>query len=239
MALRGGYPWLGAAARRGGAVKRQGWFRVVAAVLAIAGLAGAACGGQRRSAAPAATAAANLRTPVAAGTPATAALVSATQLAGGWSVASSAPADFGAARCDGQPLLQEAGAAVQASFSKGENGPWGVERIGRATEGGPAAFARMSSLLQGCHRLTTPAQGGGTIAWATASLPFPRLADDSLARRLTATNAPRPLAADLVLFRHGDLVALVAQLAPPPGPDTAATRSLVEQAEARLLRFVP
>src|SRR5581483_1902718 len=146
---------------------------------------------------------------------------------------------FGAARCDGQPLLQEAGAPAQASFSKGGNGPWGVERIGRAAEGGPVAFARIAALLRGCHRLTTPAQGGGTIVWTPAALPFPRLADDSLAQRLTATNAPRPLAADLVLFRHGDTVALVAQIATPPGPDSAATRTLVQQAEARLLHFLP
>lgn len=220
-------------------MKRQGWVRVAAASLALAALAGAACGsGTHRSASPSATVAASLRTPAAAGTPATAALVSATQLAGGWSAAGAPPADFGAARCDGQPLLQEVGAAAQTSFSKGEHGPWGVERIGRAAEGGPAAFARISSLLQRCRRLTTPAQGG-SIAWATAPLPFPRLADDSLARRLTATNAPHPLAADLVLFRHGDTVVLVAQIAAPPGPDTAATRSLVEQAEARLLRYLP
>jgi hypothetical protein len=221
-------------------VRRQGWFRAVAAALTIAGLAGAACQSDKHThTPPAATTALHAGAPTAAGTPAAAALVSATQLAGGWSAASSAPADFGAARCDGQPLLQEAGAAAQASFSKGANGPWGIERIGRAAEGGAAAFARINALLRGCRRLSTPAPGGGTIVWTAAPLPFPRLADDSLAQRLTATNAPRPLAADLVLFRHGDTVALVAQIAAPPGPDTATTRTLVQQAEARLLHFLP
>jgi hypothetical protein len=137
------------------------------------------------------------------------------------------------------PLVLEAGAAAQSAFSKGENGPWSVERLARASDGGPAAFARLGALLRGCHRLTTPAAGGGTITWTPTPLPFPRLADESLAQRLTEANAPRPLAADLVLFRHGDLVALVAQIAPPPGPDSAATRLLVQQAEARLLHFVP
>lgn len=208
--------------------------------LALAGLLGAACaGGKHPTTPPRATITQRGGTPVAAGTPATAALISATQIAGGWTAADAAPAEFGAARCDGQPLLIEAGSAAEVAISKGNGGPWGVERIARAAAGGPAAFARLGALLRGCHRLTTPAPGGGTIAWTAAPLPFPRLADDSLAQRLTATGGPRPLAADLVLFRHGDLVALVVQVAAPPGPDTAATRALVERAEARLLQAVP
>lgn len=211
-----------------------------ALALALFGPFGAACrDGKHAANAPAATTVSPADTPIAAGTPAVAALVSATQLTGGWSAVNAPPADFGAARCDGQPLVAEAGAAAQAAFSKGDGGPWGVERIARAAAGGPAAFARLAALLRGCHRLTTPAQGGGTIVWTPAPLAFPRLADDSLAQRLTATNAPRPLAADLVIFRHGDTVALVAQLAAPPGPDTAATRALVQQAEAVLLHALP
>ncbi|HEY7293869.1 MAG TPA: hypothetical protein VH916_02465 [Dehalococcoidia bacterium] len=177
-------------------------------------------------------------TPIAAGTPSTAALIGVQQL-GGWSAAPAARVDFGAARCDGQPLLLEAGTAAEAAFSKGDGGPWSIERIGRAREGGATAFARLGDLLRRCHRLTTPAPTGGSIAWTPAPLAFPRLADDSLAERLTALDAPRPLAADLVFFRHGDTIALVAQVASPPGPDTATTRTLVQQAEAKLLHFVP
>ncbi len=152
---------------------------------------------------------------------------------------SAAPISLGDLRCDGQSLLRESGAAAEAAFSKGDSGPWGIERITRAADGGSPAFSRLGTVLRGCRRLSTPVPAGGSIDWTPAPLVFPRLADDSLAERLTAGNARQPLAADLVFFRHGDTVALVAQIAAPPGPDTALTRAFVQQAEAKLLHFVP
>ncbi|HLZ71703.1 MAG TPA: hypothetical protein VKV26_17510 [Dehalococcoidia bacterium] len=175
---------------------------------------------------------------MAAGTPAVAALIPAGQFGGGWARAA-APASLGDLRCAGQPLVREAGAGAEATYSKGEAGPWAAERIVRAADGGPAAFARLATLLQNCHRLQAPAPADGAIEWSLAPLPFPRLADDSLALRLISMDKARPLAADLVLFRHGDTVALVAQFATPPGPVSGTTLALVQQAEARLLRFLP
>src|SRR5690242_13159340 len=112
------------------AVQRQARIAVAAAALTITVLSGAACGGKHPSPLP--SNGATGADVAVVSTPAAAALVSATQLAGGWSAASAAPADFGAARCDGQLLLLETGAAAEAAFSKGEGGPWGVERLARA-----------------------------------------------------------------------------------------------------------
>ena len=72
--------------------------RSVTALALLAAL-GVACGGSKHTATSgAATSAGFGATPIAAGTPANAALVTAPQLQGGWNASSAAPAEFGAAR---------------------------------------------------------------------------------------------------------------------------------------------
>ncbi len=173
----------------------------------------------------------------------------------GWTTSPDAgEEDEGAAEfCDGLDITDdEPDAEAEASFEGSEMGPFVSHAVARFDGGGATRFAQLRQAIDGCGDFDTTDEEGNTLTGRLSAVSFPEFGEESLAVRLSGTvttvadpdfgELEFPMAADLIFFRQGDVVAGLFHIAIDTsafgggggGLDSTITEDLARKAEEKL-----
>lgn len=203
----------------------------LAAPCAIIAFLAASCGNSddRAATVPAPSTSAS----TAAGQPAAASskLLALADMPTGFSQTQPSP-DSGTSRLSGCPNLDNAkhqGPTAEADFNAGDLGPFVTETIAThvSEADAKAAVAEAKKAINSCRAFSD-----GSAHFKLASLSFPKLGDDTVALRLTATTSGVTLTGDLVEIRSGELVALITNLGLKA--DSGLTETVAHKAVGKL-----
>ncbi len=173
----------------------------------------------------------------------------------GWTTSPDAgEEDEGAAEfCDGLDITDdEPDAEAEASFEGSEMGPFVSNAVARFDGGGATRFAQLRQAIDGCGDFDTTDEEGNTLTGRLSAVSFPEFGEESLAVRLSGTvttvadpdfgELEFPMAADLIFFRQGDVVAGLFHIAIDTsafgggggGLDSTITEDLARKAEEKV-----